>query len=101
MVTAVHVGSWGASIAMWGEVLDERVVDGCPWAGKDYERVNRGAVVSLDGLVDMLKDWHDVYGFKGGVVMGIKGDEWVGVIINGVEEVREVSSRYGVLVFFY
>ncbi len=98
MVAAVGAGSWGAGAVTWGEILDKRVVGGCPWVGKDHEGVDGGTVVSLGSLVDMPRDRHDIHRFKGGMVMGIEGGEWVGVVIDGVEDVREVSGGHGYLI---
>src|SRR5229473_3403900 len=98
MVAAVGVGSRGAGAAMWGEVLDKRAVGGCPWVRKDHERVNGGTVIGLGSLVDMPRDWHDVRRFEGDTVVGIEGGEWVGVIIDGIKDIREVGSGHGYLI---
>jgi len=98
MVAAVGVGSRGAGAATWGEVLDKRAVGGCPWVRKDHERVNGGTVIGLGSLVDMPRDRHDVYRFEEDTVVGIKGGEWVRVIIDGMEDVGEVGGGHGYLI---
>ncbi len=98
MVAAEGARSQGAGAATRGNVLNERAVGGCPWVRKDYERVDGGTVIGLGSLVDMPRDWHNVCRFKGGMVIGIKGGEWVRVVIDGMEDVREVSGRHGYLI---
>ena len=98
MVAVIGAGSRGAGTATWGEILDKRVVGGRPWVRKDHERVDGGTVISLSSLVDMPMDWHDVHGFEEDTVIGIEGGEWVGVVIDGVEDVREVSGGHGYLI---
>ncbi len=43
----------------------------------------------------MPRDWHDIHRFKGCTVVGIEGGEWVRVVIDGMEDVREVGGGHG------
>ncbi len=46
----------------------------------------------------MPMDWHDVHGFEEDTVIGIEGGEWVGVVIDGMEDIGEVSGGHGYLI---